>query len=216
MHDLDWREALIVFVKLPRFWLISLSLMSLAVLFEFQVFIPIYFHESLGLAPAQAGAVTAIFPTGCLLAVLTGGLVYDKLTKRALPLILGGMLAMSTASLTFLWALPRLDFTHYAETVSTAAAILVFGFSIAPAYYLPMGIFSIDLGGRHRGFLIGLIDALAYAGVIAFDFIGGSIADQVDGWQSFLAILFFVSVAATLTMTLFLWLDHRASETVQS
>jgi sugar phosphate permease len=186
--------------------------MSLAVLFEFQVFIPIYLHESLGLDPAQAGAVTAIFPTGCLLAVLSGGLVYDKLTKRALPLILGGMLSMSTASLTFLWALPRLGFTHNTEIISTAAAILVFGFSIAPAYYLPMGIFSIDLGGRHRGFLIGLIDALAYAGVIAFDFIGGSIADQVDGWQTFLAILFFVSVAATLTMTLFLWLDHRASK----
>jgi sugar phosphate permease len=188
--------------------------MSLAVLFEFQVFIPIYLHESLDLAPAQAGAVTAIFPAGCLLAVLTGGLVYDKVTKRALPLILGGMLAMSTVSLTFLWALPRLGFTHDTEIVSTAAAILAFGFSIAPAYYLPMGIFSIALGGRHRGFLIGLIDALAYAGVIAFDFIGGSIADQADGWQTFLAILFFVSVAATLTMTLFLWLDHRASRSV--
>lgn len=212
LHDLNWREALIFFVKLPRFWLISLSLMSLAVLFEFQVFIPIYLHESLDLDPAQAGTVTAFFPAGCLLAVLSGGLVYDKLTKRALPLILGGMLTMSTASLTFLWALPRLAFTHDTELFSTAAAILLFGFSIAPAYYLPMGIFSIDLGGRHRGFLIGLIDALAYAGVIAFDFIGGSIADQADGWQTFLAILFFVSVAATLTMTLFLWLDHRATK----
>jgi len=211
LQDLNWREALIVFIKLPRFWLISLGLMSLAVLFEFQVFVPIYLHESLGLKPAQAGAVAAVFPAGCLLAVLMGGPVYDKLTKRALPLILGGMLAMSTASLTFLWALPRLDFTDDAELASTAAAILIFGFSIAPAYYLPMGVFSIDLGGRHRGFLIGLIDALAYSGVIAFDFIGGSIADQVDGWQNFLAILFFVSVAATLTMTLFLWLDHRAS-----
>jgi len=214
LEDLDWREALVSFVKNPRFWLICLSLMSLAVLFEFQVFIPIYIHESLGLSPAQAGIATSIFPMGCLLSVLLGGLVYDRLTKKMLPLILGGMLAMSTFSLTFLWTLPRFEFSHDTEMISTAVAILIVGFSIAPAYYLPMGVFSIDLGGRHRGFLIGLIDAVAYAGVIAFDFIGGAVADQVDGWQSFLAILLCVSVAATAAMTLFLWLDHRASETI--
>jgi sugar phosphate permease len=213
LDNLEWRDALIVFVKLPRFWLISLGLMSLAVLFEFQVFIPIYLHESLGLSPAQAGTASSIFPAGCLLAVLTGGLVYDKLTKKVLPLVLGGMLAMSTASLTFLWALPRFEFGHQAQSISTGVAILIFGFSIAPAYYIPMGVFSIDFGGKHRGFLIGLIDALAYAGVIVFDFVGGSVADQADGWASFLAILFGISVVATVTMTLFLWADYRASET---
>ena len=216
LEGMVWREALFVFIKSARFWLICISLMCLAVLFEFQVFIPIYLHESFGLSPAQAGTTASIFPLGCLISVFAGGFLYDKLTKKKLPVLLGGLLALSIVCLTFLWALPRFDFDPRIELVFTAVTILIFGFSIAPAYYLPMSVFSIDFGGKHCGFLIGLIDALGYYGAMVFDFVGGSVADRPGGWQSFLGILLGVSIAATVSMTLFLYLDFRASERTEN
>ena len=216
LDAVDWRGALFEFIKSARFWLICISLMCLAVLFEFQVFIPIYLHESFDLSPAQAGTAASIFPLGCLIAVFVGGFFYDKLTKKKLTVLLGGMLALSIVCLTFLWALPKFDFDPRIELVFTAVTILIFGFSIAPAYYLPMSVFSIDFGGKHCGFLIGLIDALGYSGAMVFDFVGGSVADRPGGWQSFLGILLGVSIAATVSMTLFLYLDFRASERTEN
>ena len=79
-----------------------------------------------------------------------------------------------------------------------------------------MSVFSIDFGGKHCGLLIGLIDAIGYSGAMVFDFVGGAVADQEGGWQSFLMILCLVSVAATLAMSLFLTLDYRAGRRVRS
>ena len=64
LDELETFEALAVFFRSPRFWLISISLMCLAVLFEFQVFIPIYLNESFGLTPAEAGTASSVFPLG--------------------------------------------------------------------------------------------------------------------------------------------------------
>ena len=74
-----------------------------------------------------------------------------------------------------------------------------------------MSVFSINFGGRHCGLLIGLIDAIGYTGAMVFDFVGGSVADQQGGWQSFLTILVLVSLTVTVTITLFLYLDFRHS-----
>ena len=208
----DWRGALLIFVRSPRFWLICISLMCLATLFEFQVFIPIYLQESFALSPAQAGTTASIFPLGCLISVFGGGFLYDKLTKKNRPVVVGGMLALSIVCLTFLWALPNFDFAPKMKLIFTAVTIFIFGIAISPAYYLPMSVFSIDFGGKHCGLLIGIIDAVGYSGAMVFDFVGGSVADAAGGWQSVLAILLGVSLAATGSMTGFLHLDFRASE----
>ena len=74
-----------------------------------------------------------------------------------------------------------------------------------------MSVFSISFGGKHCGLLVGLIDAVAYSGTMIFDFVGGYVADQEDGWQNFLLILIVTSVVATASMVLFLYADFRDS-----
>ncbi len=211
LDELKTFEALAVFFRSPRFWLISISLMCLAVLFEFQGFIPIYLNESFGLTPAEAGAASSVFPMGSLIAVFAGGFVYDKVSKKALVVVLGGMLGAGLLCLTLLWMLPNINLNPRLELGLTIGTIFVFGCAISPPYYLPMSVFSIRFGGRHCGLLIGLIDAFGYAGAMVFDFVGGSVADQQGGWQSFLTILVVVSLTATVTMTIFLYMDYRHS-----
>jgi OPA family sugar phosphate sensor protein UhpC-like MFS transporter len=209
--ELGTLAALGVFFRSPRFWLISISLMCLAVLFEFQVFLPLYLSESFELSPAEAGIASSVFPLGCLISVFAGGFVYDKISKKALIAALGGVLGLGLPCLTLLWMLPNISVNPRSELVLTIGTIFLFGCSISPAYYLPMSVFSINFGGRHCGLLIGLIDAFGYTGAMVFDFAGGSIADQQGGWQSFLIILMVVSLTVTVTMTAFLYMDFRHS-----
>jgi sugar phosphate permease len=73
LSKFETSAAIFYFIRSPRFWLISLGVSSLAVLFEFQVFIPIYLSETFDLIPAQAGIASSAFPMGCLIAVFMGG-----------------------------------------------------------------------------------------------------------------------------------------------
>jgi hypothetical protein len=43
-----------------------------------------------------------------------------------------------------------------------------------------------------------------------FEFLGGAVADQVNGWQQFLHIILNVSIIGTISLILFLIIDHRA------
>jgi MFS transporter, OPA family, sugar phosphate sensor protein UhpC len=210
LKDLNTSAALRFFFSSARFWLICLSISSLAVLFEFQVFVPIYLSETFELIPAQAGIASSAFPLGCLVAVFTGGFVFDKLSKKSLIFILGGMLVLAIFCLLLLWSLAEINFNPQLELIITIATIFIFGFAISPAYYLPMSVFSIEFGGKHCGLLIGLIDAVAYLGAMIFDFVGGAVANQEGGWQDFLMILLVTSVVATLSMAIFLYTDLRS------
>ncbi len=217
-HPLDESEtlaAIIFFVKSSRFWLISLGVSSLAVLFEFQVFIPIYLSQTFALLPAHAGMASSAFPMGCLIAVFFGGFVYDKLSKKNIVIVMGGTLVIAIMCLLSLRFLGANDFGNQFELILTIGLIFIFGFAISPAYYIPMSVFSISFGGRHCGLLVGLIDALAYFGAMIFDFIGGAVANKEGGWQDFLLILMVTSVLATMIMTTFLYLDYRDSKISQ-
>ena len=212
LNDIDTRSAIYVFISNPRFWLISLGVSSLAVLFEFQVFIPIYLSETFSLVPAQAGMASAAFPLGCLVAVFAGGFIHDKLSKKNIMYTLGASLIAAVICLLSLRLLGNYDFGSTLELGVTIALIFVFGFAISPAYYIPMSVFSISFGGKHCGLLIGLIDALAYFGAMMFDFIGGTVANKEGGWQDFILILIVTAILATVIMTTFLYLEYRDSE----
>lgn len=212
MHKADTLTAIIYFIKSRRFWLISLSVSSLAVLFEFQVFIPIYLSQTFNLAPAEAGMASSAFPLGCLIAVFTGGFVVDKLSKKKLIFVMGGTLVFAVICLLTLRYLGTVEFDTQYELALTIVLIFAFGFAISPAYYIPMSVFSISFGGRHCGLLVGLIDALAYFGAMIFDFVGGAIANKEGGWQDFLLILIVTSIIATMMMITFLYVEYVNSK----
>jgi sugar phosphate permease len=212
LSKIEARSAISVFIRNPRFWLSCLGVSSLAVLFEFQVFIPIYLSETFGLMPAQAGLASAAFSLGCLVAVFSGGFIYDKLSKKNIIYTMSANLIVAVCCLLGLWFLGVYDFGASLELTMTIVLIFVFGFSISPAYYIPMSVFSIGFGGKHCGLLVGLIDAVAYFGAMMFDFIGGAVANKEGGWQDFILILIVTSILATIIMTTFLYLDYRDSE----
>ena len=215
LSEVDTFAAILHFIRSPRFWLISLGVSSLAVLFEFQVFIPIYLSQTFDLVPAQAGMASAAFPLGCLIAVLSGGFVYDRLSKRNIVIAMSATLLVAILCLLCLRFLGANEFGSQLELVLTIGLIFVFGFAISPAYYIPMSVFSISFGGKHCGLLVGLIDALAYFGAMIFDFVGGAVANKEGGWQDFLLILLVTSILALIIMTTFLYADYRDSKSTE-
>jgi MFS transporter, OPA family, sugar phosphate sensor protein UhpC len=212
-HHLDKAslgEALIIFVKSSRFWLICISIMSLTILMAFQSFLPLYLKEVFNLSAGEAGISSSVFPLGSMLSVFIGGFIFDKLTKKKRIFVLGGMMALATGCIVTLLWLPESNIQKASLLPIGLSAIMVFGLMIAPCYLIPMSVFSLDFGGKHCGFLVGIIDAAGYTASMVFEFLGGSIADQVNGWQQFLQVILNVSIIGTISLILFLIMDHRS------
>ena len=212
-HHLDnasLGKALISFLKSSRFWLICISIMSLTILMAFQSFLPLYLKEMFNLSPGKAGIASSVFPLGSMFSVVIGGFIFDKLTKKRRIFVLGGMMTLATGCIVILLSLPESNIQEASLPWIALSAIMVFGLMIAPCYLIPMSVFSLDFGGKHCGVLVGIIDAAGYSASMIFEFLGGAIADQVDGWQQFLYIILNVSIIGTITLILFLIIDHRA------
>jgi sugar phosphate permease len=212
-HHLDQAtlgEALLDFAKSPRVWLICASIMSLAVLMEFQSFIGIYLKEMFRLKPGIAVMASSAFPVGCLISVLLGGFVFDLLNKKMRIFILGGLMVMVIGCILMLLVLPSLELASNVGLAVSLLSILLFGVAIAPCYYIPMSVFSIDYGGKHCGVLVSIIDAMGYLAAMTFDFMGGRIVDQADGWHQFLIILLYVAIVGFVVLSMFLYLEHRS------
>ncbi len=152
----------------------------------------------------------SIFPAGMFVALIATSILYDRLSKRQLVLVLGGLLCVSCLCVVLLWNLGNLPLPPQMNVPVAMATIFAFGFTISPAYYVPMSIFSIAFGGKHSGFLIALIDVFGYVGSMVFTFFGGSIASDF-GWPVFLAVLLTITVLALVTVTAFLYMDYRAT-----
>ena len=212
-HHLDnasLGKALISFLKSSRFWLICISIMSLTILMAFQSFLPLYLKEMFNLSPGKAGIASSVFPLGSMFSVVIGGFIFDKLTKKRRIFVLGGMMTLATGCIVILLSLPESNIQEASLPWIALSAIMVFGLMIAPCYLIPMSVFSLDFGGKHCGVLVGIIDAAGYSASMIFEFWGGAVADQVDGWQQFLHIILNVSIIGTVTLILFLIIDHRA------
>ena len=212
-HHLDnasLGKALISFLKSSRFWLICISIMSLTILMAFQSFLPLYLKEMFNLSPGKAGIASSVFPLGSMFSVVIGGFIFDKLTKKRRIFVLGGMMTLATGCIVILLSLPESNIQEASLPWIALSAIMIFGLMIAPCYLIPMSVFSLDFGGKHCGVLVGIIDAAGYSASMIFEFLGGAIADQVNGWQQFLYIILNVSIIGTITLILFLIIDHRA------
>ena len=212
-HHLDnasLGKALISFLKSSRFWLICISIMSLTILMAFQSFLPLYLKEMFNLSPGKAGIASSVFPLGSMFSVVIGGFIFDKLTKKRRIFVLGGMMTLATGCIVILLSLPESNIQEASLPWIALSAIMIFGLMIAPCYLIPMSVFSLDFGGKHCGVLVGIIDAAGYSASMIFEFLGGAVADQVDGWQQFLHIILNVSIIGTVTLILFLVIDHRS------
>jgi len=208
--------GLITFAKSPRVWLVVIMLMVLTCMMAFLDFVAIYLMESYQLTPSEAAMASTIFPLGSLAGLLVSIAFYDSFSKRGIRVVLTLALAMSLVSVLILQYLPLFDIKSELKYILALAAIFMFAFSISPAYYLPMSIFSIEYGGPHSGTLICIIDAFGFAASAAFSFIGGRLADSTTGWSSFMNMLILISAAGVISVWAFMHSEYKAEDKAAS
>ena len=213
-HHLDYAtlgEALLNFVTSSRVWLICISVMCLAVLMEFECFMPIYIKETFNLSYSLSAITSSLFPIGCLVSVLLCGFIFDKINKKMRIVVLGSMMVLAILCIVTLMIIPSSNLTGSIALFISLAAIFLYGLAIAPCYYLPMSVFAVNFGGKRCAVLISIIDGFGYLAVMIFDFFGGAVIERVDGWHQFLNFLLAASIFASVALVSFLYVDYRST-----
>ncbi len=206
-------QACLAFVRSPRVLLMALSIFLLSILMDFIGFLPLYFKNVLLFEDDTAGTVgTVIFPAGMFVALFLCSLGYDWLSKKQLTRVIGALLAVACFCIAILWKLPTFELSSDGRAAVSMTTIFVLGFSLSPAYYIPMSVFSLDFGGKHSGLLISLLDICGYVGSFIFFYFGGEIVDD-HGWPAFLFLLLLAGGLSLVSMTSFLRLDAAAEKT---
>ena len=199
---MGWAGALPYFFSSRQFWLITGSLMGLTVLWDFLLFVPLYLKDTLSLTVSQASMAASAFPLGSLISVLVGGYVFDRLTREQAARVFSLLLTCATGCVATFLLMPHLGLSGGALTALSVGLLFLFGVCVSPCYYIPMSVFSIEFGGPHSGFLIALLDAIAFGGNALFYWFAGEIAEA--SWQLFLVVLLTVSVVSLVLTYLFL------------
>ncbi|TWU13153.1 Regulatory protein UhpC [Symmachiella macrocystis] len=205
VHPLDGTtlpQALTRIFASPQFWWITGSLAGLTILWDFLLFVPLYLQDTLGLTSANAAMSASAFPFGSLISVLIGGYVFDKLSRSATAWLMGGLLTIATSCIGTFLLMPHFGMTTVSLTYLALALLFIFGMCVSPCYYIPMSVFSIEFGGPHAGFLIALLDALAFAANAVFYYYAGEVAEA--SWGLFLTVLLAVSAWSLITTFVFL------------
>lgn len=209
LQGTPFAAALPVFATSPRVWLICGTMVFTTMLMDFLTFVPLYFSQTLSLDSGAAGQAATAFPLGMFLAVLGAGFLYDKLGRWQRIWAIGGLLASGLVSLVVMYTLLDAGLSAQSTYLLCLAAVFWLGVAVAPAYYLPMSIFSISFGGPFCGFLICLFDMFGYGGAVLFNYYGGTVIKSY-GWSGFLLGLGLVTTVSSCLITGFLYLDARA------
>jgi len=204
--------GLVDFAKSPRVWLVVIMLMVLTCMMAFLDFVAIYLMESYKLTPSQAAMASTVFPIGSLIGLLVSIAFYDKFSKRGIRTVLTIALILSLLSVLTLQYLPLFNLNAESNYLVALGAIFLFAFSISPAYYLPMSIFSIEYGGPHSATLVCLIDAFGFAASATFAFIGGRLADSSGGWSSFMNMLILIAAVGIISVWAFMHSEYKAAK----
>ncbi|PCH97979.1 MAG: MFS transporter [Gammaproteobacteria bacterium] len=212
LRDTGTIEGLAAFAKSPRVWLVVIMLMVLTCMMAFLDFVAIYLMESYQLTPSKAAMASTIFPVGSLTGLLVSIAFYDRFSKKGIRIVLTIALILSLLSVLTLQYLPLLYLSAELNFLVALSAIFLFAFSISPAYYLPMSIFSIEYGGRHSATLVCLIDAFGFAASATFAFIGGRLADSAGGWSSFMNMLILISALGIISVWAFMHSEYIAAK----
>ena len=204
------------FAASPHVWLICAAMMALTVQMEFQSFLPIYFKSSFDVEAGLAGIAAGAFPAGSLVSLLIGGVVYDRLPRAKRPRALGLLLVVGLGSVLVLRAVSIDTGGSSLDLWIAIVAIFVFGFAISPAYYIPMGVFSIEFGRSRSGVLIGIIDACGYGTAMVVAPMAGKLVFRIKesggSWEPLITYLAAVSLASVALMTIFLFLQRHGPD----
>ena len=128
--------------------------------------------------------------------------MFDKLSRNSTGWVMGVLLTLATGCIATLLLMPRFGMTPESLTYLSLVLLFLFGLCVSPCYYIPMSVFSMEFGGPHSGFLIALLDAIAFGATAIFYYYGGAIAEE--GWNLFLSVLLAISMWSLLTTFFFM------------
>jgi len=200
------------FAKAQRFWLICASIMCTTMLMALVSFTGLYLAQSFEVSAGKAATAATVFPFGCLIAVLLVGFIYDRLTRKQRTFFIGASLAVGCLCIAGLIWITEAPYDSTLRFSVALSLILLVGVCVAPAYYLPMSVFSVEFGGVRSGVLVGFIDATGYAAEAVFMPYAGRLADQPGGWTHFMWLLFVIAFVGLVSTIMFLYRDHRAHQ----
>lgn len=151
-------------VRERSFWVASASLAALTVVKRMGQAMPVYFFS---VAPdvldsGTAAQVAIVFQAGLASSVLVGGYAYARLGRRGKVLLCAALHAATVVACVAL-ALLRRPAGDAAAVAGRAALTFAVAAGVGVSYYLPPGIFSVQLGGRERtGVVSALMDVVGY------------------------------------------------------
>ncbi len=192
-------------LRSSSFWLVcGLSLGTTLLRETFNLWMPTYFTQSVGMTESQAAGGSALFPLFGGFSVLLAGFLSDLLGPEGRSRILFGGLTLSVLALAGLSATP----THAPRLLPLGLVAAVAFFLVGPYSYLA-GAMSLDFGGKEGSATAsGLIDGVGYlAGVLS----GSGMARIVVayGWQSMFSVLAGVAALSSMLAALAMWQQHR-------
>jgi sugar phosphate permease len=168
---------LIILKKDLCFVYITLMMVMLFVLYDFVGYAPLYLNQATGLSAADAAKASAFFPLGALVSVVIFGFLYDHLKFNYLRLLLICCLSLSTLFVGLLWSIASFGLSPGSTQILSFVLIFMFGFTFAPAWYLPVNVYITGLGGYHIGFTLTLVDVFGYISSAIFNVVAGRLAE---------------------------------------
>ena len=192
---------LIILKKDLCFVYVTLMMMMMFVLYDFVGYAPLYLNQATGLTAANAASASAFFPLGALSSVLIFGFLYDKLQFNRLRIVLLACLSLSTLFIGLLWSLSSFGLSTSSTQYLSFVLIFLFGFAMAPAWYLPVNVYITGLGGYHIGFTLTLVDLFGYIASAIFNVVAGRLAES--SWGNYLLFVMVFCVFSTFFLFMF-------------
>jgi OPA family glycerol-3-phosphate transporter-like MFS transporter len=170
----------------------------------FNLWIPTYFTQMVGMSNAQAASGSALFPFFGGISVLIAGFLSDYLGPEGRSRILLVGLCLTVLALMGLTQVPM-----HAPKLLPIVLIAAVAFCLLGPYSYLAGAMSMDFGGKEGSATAsGLIDGFGYlAGVLS----GNTMAHLAVafGWQTMWAVLAGVALLTSLVAALALVQQHR-------
>ncbi len=176
------------------FWMVCALAFGATLLREtFNLWMPTYFVQFVGLPTSVAASRSALFPLCGGISVLLGGFLSDKLGPNGRNLLTVTGMTACTACLVLMWAVPG-------GAGAWAPSILVglVGFTLLGPYSYLAGAMSLDFGGeRGSATAAGIIDGFGYmAGWLSGDTVAR--ISVAFGWRNAFLALAAVSLLTAL------------------